>query len=77
MLNFEEKYVNNWKSIFSIYQTWYLIANHIYMCQICAKWFSDSNFNLVVIGKKISFFPTKLPQIWHSHKKKFNTCEKK
>ena len=33
-----------------------MVDNHNYMCRICAKVFSDSNFNQAVIDKYVSFF---------------------
>ena len=47
---------------------WCAADNHNYMCHICAKGFSDSNFNEALIDK-ISFFH-KLLQLSQIQKKK-------
>ena len=45
---------------------WCAVDNYSYMCHICVKEFSDSNFDWAIIYKvSIS---TKLPQISHTHK---------
>ena len=46
---------------------WCAAGNHNYMCHICAKRFSDSNFNLAVIDK-ISVFHKMTSNFTYSQK---------
>ena len=46
---------------------WCAAGNYSYMCHICAKGFSDSNFDYAVIDK-ISNFHKIAPNLTHSQK---------